>query len=954
MISKKSLIKLPIFLLFSLKLFCAENFSSPSQNLKQYTLENGLEIYMLEDYSDALVHIDFSCKAGFSYQNQDDMGFFKLYSRLIPKIFNEHDFSDIQCNADSSRYKITATYSQLENLSDSLSKVFFNPQFSDDVISEGLNELKNEVTATAQEMSTFINASIDSKVFSDAPWKNDSGVYPPLFKRTTEQTARNKIKYISENYYIPKNCAIFIWGNINSEKLLVTLKNTFGRYYSTAPSPTIKKGNLVNKNRKYVLHDSEISSDLTQVVIQYTLLDMQQCNLLAATLNNDYSLFKEKLLNIPELNIPGAEYINVASVSKGGNSRLIIQTLIQKPEDKKSKITSKEQAELFLEKVMEAAQETPVYDFSLAKEMMKYEFQQTLDNQSSFMETLSQFWAIEKLQKNSNYEQNSSHELSAALDSTFLEIDDTNIAQTKAAFESETPFVFVIINSKDFKSNKKSYTSAGFEEINQTNSSWYVQEMYKEIKNQFAVESQKTPGSYISLGENNDNGFYEKNINQIKTFVLENGINVYTKQNYNSRDCSLMLVISGGKLASADDNGFEEVMINILSSMIQRALNSYYSMGLFTQIPDVSSKTELTQSYIMINYSKEDEVFLCDALYTTLVYGELLPAMADRAVSSRQYKKRLENGSAVNQLFAGAVKEIYGNGSFYNIYETKNDILTKTDYTKILEAYPALLDSKRYSIILCGNFSEQINKELNKTLGQIPAGIHPAKTEENFECKIPSGKTINMKIEHTFLTDIPAEEAGPMPAVLIPTTEFLDPVIYIQKAPEEGTKEAAIYSAMAEFICKEFNEAAVENKKIQEATASADLPENKMPFCRITIQNVAHTKEADSAYKTTVKKIKAELENGSTSSKTIQKIKDTWTEYRMQGTSENAGTARLMEQSLRKTSELQKNENAVETAGYYLKEYNYIQTATAEDFLNILQYFPETPSYRIYSSDSKK
>ena len=124
MISKKSLIKLPIFLLFSLKLFCAENFSSPSQNLKQYTLENGLEIYMLEDYSDALVHIDFSCKAGFSYQNQDDMGFFKLYSRLIPKIFNEHDFSDIQCNADSSRYKITATYSQLENLSDSLSKVF--------------------------------------------------------------------------------------------------------------------------------------------------------------------------------------------------------------------------------------------------------------------------------------------------------------------------------------------------------------------------------------------------------------------------------------------------------------------------------------------------------------------------------------------------------------------------------------------------------------------------------------------------------------------------------------------------------------------------------------------------------------------------------------------------------------------------------------------------------------
>lgn len=934
MISKKSLIKLPIFLLFSLKLFCAENFSSPAQNLKQYTLENGLEIYMIEDYSDALVHIDFSCKAGFSYQNQDDMGFFKLYSRLIPKIFSEHDFSDIQCNADSTRYKITATYSQLENLSDSLSKVFFNPQFSDDVISEGLSELKKEVTATAQEMSTFINASIDSKVFSDAPWKNDSGVYPPLFKRTTEQTARNKIKYISENYYIPKNCAIFIWGNINSEKLLVTLKNTFGRYYSTAAKPGIQKGNLVNKNRKYVLHDSEISEDLTQVVIQYTLLDMNECNLLAATLNNDYSSFKEKLLNIPELNIPGAEYINAASVSKGGTSRLIIQTLIQKPEDKKSKITSKEQAELFAETVTKAVAETFDAEFSYAKQMMKMNYKSSLENPSYFMEDLSQFWAIQQYLTQKEFP-------------SFSEIDETDIDQTKIAFASETPFVFVIINSKDFKANKKSYTSAGFEEINQTNSSWYVQEMYKEIKNQFAAESSKTSLSYTANSEENtDNGFYEKNISQIKSTVLENGIKVYTKQNFNSRDSVLMLIISGGKLASASDNGFEEVMTNLISSMIQRQLSIDYSQGLFTNLPETSAKTELTQSYILINYAAEDELALCNSLYDAIIYGEILPAMADRAVSSRQYKKRLENGSAVNQLFSGAVKEIYGNGKFYNIFETKNDILTKTDYKKILEAYPDFLDSKRYSLILCGNFSELMLEELNNTIGQIPASKTAVQDDEEITYKIPEKKSQNVKIEHTFLTDIPAEEAGPMPAVLIPTTEFLDPVIYIQKAPEGGTKDAAIYSAMAEFICKEFNEIAGENKKIQEATAAAELPENKMPFCRITIQNVAHTKEVDSAYKTAVKKIKEDLETASTSSKTLQKIKDLWTEQRMTETAENAGTARLMEQSLRKASQ--------ENSSYYLQEYNYIQKATAQDFLEILQWFPEVPSYRLYTTDSKK
>ena len=136
MILKKSFLKFFIFLFFAAEISATENFSSPQQNLKTFTLENGLEIYLLEDYSEALVHIDFSCKAGFSYQNQDDMGFFKLYSRLIPEIFTEHDFSEIQCNADSTRYKLTATYSQLDSLFDSLSQVFFNPHFSDEVISE--------------------------------------------------------------------------------------------------------------------------------------------------------------------------------------------------------------------------------------------------------------------------------------------------------------------------------------------------------------------------------------------------------------------------------------------------------------------------------------------------------------------------------------------------------------------------------------------------------------------------------------------------------------------------------------------------------------------------------------------------------------------------------------------------------------------------------------------------
>ncbi len=324
-------LKKSIFL-FTFFFLCLQAFSQQKRIVSQYTLENGLEVYLLEDSSDALVHINFNCKAGFSYHNQDDAGFFTLYSRLINAIFSQGEFSEVSCNADFTSYKIETAYSQTENILESLSRVFFSPQISDELLSTELTKFQNEISANAREMSTFINASIDSKVFASAPWKNDSGIYPPLFKRTTEQEARNKIKYISENFYTPQNSAIFIYGNINSQKLLTILKYTFGRYYSTASLPKNQTSALVNSQRRYVLHDSEISPDLTQVVIQYTMLSMEECDLLADVLNNDYSTFKQELLKSSELNIPGSEYINVASVSKGGSSRLIIQALIQKPE----------------------------------------------------------------------------------------------------------------------------------------------------------------------------------------------------------------------------------------------------------------------------------------------------------------------------------------------------------------------------------------------------------------------------------------------------------------------------------------------------------------------------------------------------------------------------------------------------------------------------------------------
>ena len=99
-------------------------FSSPADQINEYVLENGMEVFLLEDTSDALVHIELSVKAGFSSQTQQTNGFFKLYTSLVKAMYSNLD--EAECNSDWSSYKITATSDQVEEVLQRLSESVFS------------------------------------------------------------------------------------------------------------------------------------------------------------------------------------------------------------------------------------------------------------------------------------------------------------------------------------------------------------------------------------------------------------------------------------------------------------------------------------------------------------------------------------------------------------------------------------------------------------------------------------------------------------------------------------------------------------------------------------------------------------------------------------------------------------------------------------------------------------
>lgn len=929
--------------------FHSSLYSIPLDNIKEYTLENGLTVFILQDTSTPLIRVEYTVRAGFSNQTRETSGFFKLYSRIFEAscASQKLNLESAECNADSSCYVITTVPSKLKETLAALAQTAFSPNYSDQLLLEQLSALKKEVSEEANSPTGFINMAIDSRVFSDSPWKHDSGVYPSLFNKTTASKARNILSSISDHWYLPQNSAVFISGNINADTILSLIQDTFGHYYSTVQVPVSRKSVPKNQKKKFVLHSPDFSADMTQIVVQYTSLSMEETEFAATVLDNNASTFKNTLSSLDTLAIPGNEYINAAAAHKKDCSRLIIQSLLQKPQGKNAaNITSDIQAKLFLETAVESIKNTNEMEFLFAK----YYAGETLDfaNTSSvnFMSSLSAYWAAfpydSFLEENLDSAQSSS--TANAYFSRSSKIQDINSEELISKLLQEEPFVFVIINSADYKKNRKAYSAAGFEEINSQNAAWYNQKIFANLNDEENEDVYNAiPGNLVSTDDINryTGNYYNENIEQIKKASLSNGIQIVTKQNNNSSGVTLMLSISGGKLSSSENNGFEEVLINLLSQNIQKEIIKKQSEAIINYSVSVDYSCELMTGTITIDCDKRDFAGCCSAISDAIIYGEIIPSQADRAISNRQYKKRLENGTVSFQMLSAIMKELYPKSGYPKIFEAKKDVLTNTSYQQILESYPSLLNAGRYSIIITGEVPDNAINALESTMGLLTSKGNKIPTQA-VQSKLKNGSTKKtVKVNHTFLTDIPAEKAGPMPSKLIPTTKFLDPVIYIFKIPEAGTKEHVLTQAIFKYLEKLVQEQIDSNGRLKDAKAMADDYHSGTDIITFSIMNTENQKEADACFSAAVTKLNSLL-NSEKQNLVVREIKDTWIEFVMQDTLSNQGTARLLQKGL----EMLPSEFSPE---YYLKEYQLLENADREAFISVLKEIPTQAPLRYYA-----
>lgn len=922
---------LAIFLAFSAFLYAESNFLN-EYNYAEYTLENGMQIFVLEDFSSAPVQVEFSVHAGISAQNPATTGFFPLYTRLF-KYGAENSFLQnltSECSADSSNYRISVSQELVPSTFEILARCAFSPFFAEKDILREYSVLKNEIMQYAPTPAAFINTAIDSRIFSETPWKLDSGIYPQIFTKSTAAEIRSILSRIGKFWYTPQNSAIFVSGPVKKEEIYALAEKTFGSYKPAASFALPEKVTATGKTRKFIMHDLQFSEDMTQIVIEYTGLNFNQASLAAVAYNEDSSTLKKSLCAEHILNIRGPEYINVSSTRHNGCARLIFQTLLE--QNLRSPV---EQAETFIEAIKKSPETTDSSEYQAARKILHDNFRETTANSTNFINSLAYFWAIDPLLSGNDEKEIL---LAQKLLSQPEKITSTDENSLKTSFENETPFIFVLVNTKNFKKYKSDYKRLGYEEINSKNGSWFTQELYKNALKEISAEKKEIEQQKAE-SESARNIFLEENRNSLKTIELSNGIPVTVKTNRMTNGVSILVSIDGGSLADKNRPGFQNVMANAIASNIRKEIIKYKTQQIISGNPAVYAETSFSDSKIIVECEKEDISLCIRSISDALIFGEITPAEADSYVYSAQTQKRLSGASPLNQMTFRAIKYFYDSNFIRNIFDTEKEILQKTSYNDILAEYPKFLDASLYSIVIAGNTdSEAVRYILEESLGILAAQTtrNDSRRKESVPKPDFPAKTrkINLKIRHLFYTDVKAEDAGPMPAVLVPTKNFADPVQYWFKAPEADSEEAVIFDALILRLSENLNNAGAETKIF--------LPAKDFRCGGITFLNVEHTNYIEETYKKTLSEFVKKLEDSEPSVFEAERTKNAWILSRLSGSKTNTGTARIISSS--KTDE--KN---------YLDEYEILERAGSKDFLRALnEYFPPEPLLQIFSSDSKK
>lgn len=860
-------------------------------SLFSYQLENGLEIYILEDSENPIIQVSYVAKAGFSVQTQENAGFPELASSLFFKSssLNQNDIKVLQnlsteLKSDSAIFRATCTLGNLEKSIALFSEAARNPNFTDEVLQSEYLSLKLRVQENINNELAYINSSIDYVLFNE-PWKQDTVLYSGINQNLMIPEIRRNLQSIYTQFYTPEKSAIFITGAIKADSIYYLVKKYFESWNKSVFVVPETNSTLKNlETKKYVLKSNNFSTDFNQLIIQYPkeglFSDIKSCGTmqLASLALENSSQFKNAVVNTTS-GLYDETYIYSGFTENGSASRVILQALM---------LNSEVSPTLQVENILE--------NINKGKVILESEFQEEktklLSQENSSRSDIKTLYNALV----SSWGYGGTEYFYSYLDY----IKTLNLSDVQSVFDFE-PYIFLLVNSKTYSTFEEDFKNQGYVLLENVTKFTEEQNQNTEMPEQEIVSS-----------------FYTENINSFNLYKLENKIPVIEKQSKNQESFTLHLIINGGELFHAENPGLETITIKYLANNIKKLLEQEDLSFDYS----ISTETKIYNSSINITCAKDDIETLFQVISQALYFDDLTAGKADELIFAENYNYRLNSASTSTQLFTSGMETIFSGTKLESLFKTEDSLLSSINFIEIYKSYTELLDANRFTVVCLGNIPTNLKSILENTFGSLKA-LNLVKSNTKIE-PIISNLTRTVQIKRIFSTDIKAEDAGPRPLKLIPTTVFTDPVDFYFESPNKQSDEYLYFLALLTDYEKFLNQYWENGIKISIHDFKANFDVVRVQFQNVETQ---YQKSIKNIFEKSLETFILDVKENSNENLENYINQYLMKYYNFENT--NFETAKLIEKGYVEFNDYLK----------YLKNYNKIIQARAEDFVMAVESF---------------
>ncbi len=456
--------------------------------LYQYTLDNGLRLFVAENHMAPLVHITIAVRAGGVAQTPESTGIFHLYEHMMfegnakfPDVISTNaamrKMGSIGDNATTSidlvHYYCTIPSALVRDGLEYYSYALRTPLLKEDSLAAQKKVVISEIEGQFADPASIFTYNLQHTLFPKYPWKLDAGGTAELVQKATVQDLRDMLA----TYYVPNNTALFVGGDVDPDQVFALTKEIYGDW-QRAPDPyetpvPAQEKHPFSKIEYRVMPTEKVSPDMAYISIFYrgpdgdtAIDDIYAADLFEALVANPQGAFVQTFLSEKDLQIPNADYIGASGQHMRATSIFSLSAGVFNPSEnlpqRVTKITN-----LFRDSVVPEILSTSQYfteqEFALMRQSLKdYSLMQT-ETASGLLSQVEHFWAI-----------SNKPELYYTYLDKLKKVKKSNIdAFIKKYIQNDYPLVTVQVNPAVYEKQKQAFKDAGFIEFTKESAYWW-------------------------------------------------------------------------------------------------------------------------------------------------------------------------------------------------------------------------------------------------------------------------------------------------------------------------------------------------------------------------------------------------------------------------------------------------------------------------------------------------